>query len=178
MILLHFDEIAERSDPAVMALPPFTINNKDIQGQGGVLSTFVRCTKWIRCLRCTKYIRCFMCIKCMGLVGCSYIFGPFWAPGTSSWIAHKVWLASKTLQQSLCGWAACFGPLRDLYSTPRAPKTARFGPKQPPCPPWKVLGQPQGTGFGWSNCHWSVHFGWRHSCHALWRSQTTQMGCP
>ena len=125
----------------MMALPPFTINNKDIQGQGSVLSTFFRGTKWIRFIRCTKCIRCFMCIKCTGLVGCSYIFGPFWAPGTS-WIAHKVWLVSKTHQHSVCGWAACFSPIRDLYSTPRDPKTARFGPKQP-------LGGPQTAPRDW-----------------------------
>ena len=40
MILLHFDEIAERSYPAMMALPRFTINNKD-NIQGCVLSSQV-----------------------------------------------------------------------------------------------------------------------------------------
>ena len=156
----------------MMALPPFTINNKDIQGQGSVLSTFFRGTKWIRFIRCTKCIRCFMCIKCTGLVGCSYIFGPFWAPGTS-WIAHKVWLVSKTHQHSVCGWAACFSPIRDLYST----QWSQNGPFWPKTALGRSSDSPKGLDLVTPISLWSGHFGWRHSYQALWRSVTTQMRC-
>ena len=86
MILLHFDEIAERSYPAMMALPPFTINNKE-NIQGCVLSnqvgsgnmtifyhTSVKYTKCITCFRCTGCFRCITrLVRTWALPG---LFGP------------------------------------------------------------------------------------------------------
>ena len=54
----------------------------------------------------------------------------------------------------------CSGPLIDLYSTPGAPKRARFGPERPLWEPRRALGSPGGldlgpTATGWSN--WVGH---------------------
>ena len=60
-----------------------------------------------------------------------------------------------------------FGPLKDLYGTPGAPKRACFGPKQALFGPPLVLGEPEGpdlapTAADWSNAigHMvTTHFG-------------------
>ena len=75
--------------------------------------------------------------------------GPNLGPSATGW---SNWVG--------CIHIMCSGPLRDLYSTPGAPKRARFGPERPLWEPRRALGSPGGpdlgpTATGWSN--WVGH---------------------
>ena len=71
--------------------------------------------------------------------------GPNLGPSATGW---SNWVG--------CIHIMCSGPIIDLYSTPGAPKRARFGPERPLWEPRRALGSPGGpdlgpTATGWSN---------------------------
>ena len=70
--------------------------------------------------------------------------GPNFGPSDTGW---SNWVG--------CIHIMCSGPLKDLYSTPGAPKRARFGPESPFWGPRRSLGSHGGPNLGPSATGWS-----------------------
>ena len=93
-------------------------------------------------------------------------FWPFWGPRRSLGSP-----GGPDLGPSATGWSnwvgrihiMCLGPLRDLYSTPGAPKRARFGPESPFWGPRRSLGSHGGPNLGPSATGWSNWVGRIHT---------------